>query len=224
MKRLSLRRLWDRALGYNPKGITGIETAIILIAFVVVAAVFAYVVISAGMYSTQKSQESIYKGLKEAQGALCLKGGIVGMADNIGATGNIKQLTFTLTMEMGGEPIDFTNPDANLTNDGMAGGLHPNKVVISYIDAYQKVDDLYWTSQFCGHTDGDQLLDEGEMVQVTIGSADATLNGGNLEDALTSHTLGVATKFALQVTTPIGSTLIVERTTPNTIDAVMNLY
>ena len=42
------------------RGITGLETAIILIAFVVVAAVFAYTVLSAGLFSTQKSQEAIY--------------------------------------------------------------------------------------------------------------------------------------------------------------------
>ena len=40
------------------KGITGLETAIILIAFVVVAAVFAYTALSAGLFATQKSQGS----------------------------------------------------------------------------------------------------------------------------------------------------------------------
>ena len=47
------------------RGITGLETAIILIAFVVVAAVFAYTVLSAGIFSTQKSQETIYSGLEQ---------------------------------------------------------------------------------------------------------------------------------------------------------------
>jgi flagellin FlaB len=49
------------------KGITGLETAIILIAFVVVAAVFSYAILSAGLFSSQKSQEAVYKGLEEAQ-------------------------------------------------------------------------------------------------------------------------------------------------------------
>ena len=35
----------------NQRGITGLETAIILIAFVVVASVFAYTVLSAGIFS-----------------------------------------------------------------------------------------------------------------------------------------------------------------------------
>ncbi|MDD3977537.1 MAG: flagellin, partial [Methanomicrobium sp.] len=39
---------------------TGLEAAIVLIAFVVVAAVFSYVVLGAGFFTTQKSQEVIY--------------------------------------------------------------------------------------------------------------------------------------------------------------------
>ena len=58
------------------KGITGLETAIILIAFVVVAAVFAYTALSAGLFATQKSQEAVYSGLKEAQSTLELKGAL----------------------------------------------------------------------------------------------------------------------------------------------------
>ncbi len=59
------------------KGITGLETAIILIAFVVVAAVFAYTVLSAGLFATQKSSEAVYSGLEEARSSLELKGSVI---------------------------------------------------------------------------------------------------------------------------------------------------
>jgi len=59
------------------RGITGLETAIILIAFVVVAAVFAYTVLSAGIFTTQKSQETIYSGLTQAASSMEMKGGVV---------------------------------------------------------------------------------------------------------------------------------------------------
>jgi flagellin FlaB len=48
-----------KALRRDERGITGLETAIILIAFVVVAAVFAYTVLSAGIFSSQKGQEAV---------------------------------------------------------------------------------------------------------------------------------------------------------------------
>ena len=44
-------------------GITGLETAIILIAFVVVAAVFAFVVLSTGLFSSERGKEAVYAGL-----------------------------------------------------------------------------------------------------------------------------------------------------------------
>ncbi len=47
-----------KRLHKDKRGITGLETGIILVAFVVVASVFAYTVISAGMFSSQKGQEA----------------------------------------------------------------------------------------------------------------------------------------------------------------------
>ncbi|RQD81190.1 MAG: flagellin, partial [Methanocalculus sp. MSAO_Arc1] len=39
---------------------TGLEAAIVLIAFIVVAAVFSYVMLGAGFFTTQKSQETVF--------------------------------------------------------------------------------------------------------------------------------------------------------------------
>ena len=97
----------------HEKGITGLETAIILIAFVVVAAVFAYTALSAGLFATQKSQEAVYSGLKEAQSTLELRGGVIATANTTGASGTIKQISFTVANVLGGEPIDFTAPTAS---------------------------------------------------------------------------------------------------------------
>ena len=58
-------------------GITGLETAIILIAFVVVAAVFAYTALSAGLFSTQKAQEAVYGGLEETQSTIEQSGSVI---------------------------------------------------------------------------------------------------------------------------------------------------
>jgi flagellin FlaB len=47
------------------KGVTGLETAIILIAFVVVASVFAFTVLSTGIFSAERGKETIHAGLRE---------------------------------------------------------------------------------------------------------------------------------------------------------------
>ncbi|MEE8471631.1 MAG: archaellin/type IV pilin N-terminal domain-containing protein [Dehalococcoidia bacterium] len=71
-----IKRLLGRIFR-EEKGITGLETAIILIAFVVVAAVFAYTVLSAGLFSSQKGQEAVYAGLEETRSTMEMKGSVV---------------------------------------------------------------------------------------------------------------------------------------------------
>ena len=59
------------------RGIVGIEAAIVLIAFVIVASAFAFMVVNMGLTSTQRSKEAIQQGLKEASCPLTLDGSIL---------------------------------------------------------------------------------------------------------------------------------------------------
>ena len=218
------RRTLASTLERAQKGITGIETAIILIAFVVVASVFSYVAISSGLFATQKSQEAIYKGVQQAEGAVMIKGGLILVSENPGTAGTISQIIFTVSPTMRGNPIDFTPPSATGANNGHCAANSQNRVVVSYYDQYSKIDDLYWTVTRCGYDNGDNLLDEGEMFQITIGNAVHGAGGGNLLDALAAHPLSINSVFTVQVTTALGSTLTFERTTPAFIDGVTNLH
>jgi archaeal flagellin FlaB len=214
-----------RISGKTEKGITGIETAIILIAFVIVASVFAYVAISSGLFATQKSQEAIYKGIQSAEGSVVLKGGIVTVAETPGSNGQIGQISFTLSMAMRGTPIDFTPPLPSSANNGHCAAGSQNMVSISYYDDNNKVDDLYWTMIKCGNAGPDNLLDANEMFQITIGNDTAGTGGGNLVDALAARPLSINTTFTIQVATGgQGSTLVFQRTTPPFIDKVINLH
>jgi flagellin-like protein len=81
LKRILKQKRYFKNIYKQQNGITGLETAIILIAFVVVAAVFAYTVLSAGLFSTQKSQEAVYNGLQETQNTLVVKGAVLSQSD-----------------------------------------------------------------------------------------------------------------------------------------------
>ncbi len=63
------------------EGITGLETAIILIAFVVVATVFAFVVLSTGLFSSERGKEAVYSGLQKTRGSLELRGSVIANTD-----------------------------------------------------------------------------------------------------------------------------------------------
>jgi len=207
----------------HEKGITGLETAIILIAFVVVAAVFAYTTLSAGLFSTQKSQEAVYSGLKEARATLELKGNVIATANESGTSGRVQQISFIVSNVLGGEAIDFHEPDQAAGNGGVADTNSTNKVVINYIDEYQAVNDLYWTLEKLGGSDSDDLLENNEKFKITIGSDTAGASGGNLINALSTQNLNVNTEFSLIIQTPIGAVLEIERTIPPFMDTIMNL-
>ena len=52
----------------DKRGITGLETAIVLIVFVVVSSVFAFAALSTGLLSCDKAKETISAGLAETTG------------------------------------------------------------------------------------------------------------------------------------------------------------
>ncbi|WP_448605131.1 archaellin/type IV pilin N-terminal domain-containing protein [Thermoflexus hugenholtzii] len=84
-------------------GLTGIETAIILIAFVIVAAVFSFAVLNTGFQSTQKAQEVMKSGMEHAASALELDGGIIISSQG----GVLKTMNFTVRLSPGKNPVSF---------------------------------------------------------------------------------------------------------------------
>jgi len=66
-------------------GFTGLEVAIVLIAFVVVASVFSYTVLGLGFMATQKTHEIANGALGKVSGGLELRGQMMGFAPSEGA-------------------------------------------------------------------------------------------------------------------------------------------
>ena len=62
---------WKKTL-YNfakqKRAIVGLEAAIILIAFVIIAAVFSFMVVNQGLFATEQGKTVIQQGLQQAQG------------------------------------------------------------------------------------------------------------------------------------------------------------
>jgi len=78
---LDRRREWNMKkprMLRDKRGIVGIEAAIVLIAFFVIAVALAGVVINMGFYSTQKVKSTISRGISEASSTLQLNGHIIG--------------------------------------------------------------------------------------------------------------------------------------------------
>ncbi len=208
---------WLKRKQADQRGITGLETAIILIAFVVVASVFAYTVLSAGVFSSEKGKEAIHAGIEQARGTMEIVGGIV-LKDTGVPTGstaqdnNVDQVIFTVANALDGEALDLTTT-VDSDNDGTlsdeTGRTHTT--IISYIDKNQRVDDIAWTRTQVGKGDDDALLEAGEKMQIAV----------NVSKMATY--LGTDVTFTIEVKPDRGSALVIERTTPFVIDDVIYL-
>jgi len=192
-----------RNLAKGERGITGLETAIILVAFVVVAAVFSFAVLSAGTFSTQKSEEAVYAGLEEVRSTVELKGSIVATSTTAGSGEGIDAILFTIATATGGEPVDLSTKPNNV-------------MVIDYLDKHQRHTDMYWTVSWKGENDGDGLLEEGELAQIRVCGTGSSC----ADDMGLSPALSVTTDFALEVKPVKGATLRIEKRTPDYIDKI----
>ena len=176
------------------EGITGLETAIILIAFVTVAAVFGYAVLSAGIFSAEKGKETVYVGLKEAKSTLEIEGSVIATGDNTTTPASVSTITFCVGNAIAGEPVDMS------------------RTICSYIDQDNYENDMTFVTNYLGQNDGDDLLEVGELAEITV-----DISG--LTNALTANET-----FTIEFKPPYGSVVIIERIIPANIDTYMDLY
>ena len=172
------------------RGITGLETAIILIAFVVVAAVFAFVVLSTGLFSSERGKEAVYAGLEKTRGTMELSSGVVATSNT---TTGITKLTFDVALAAGGDSVNL-DPAATT-----------NRTVISYIDSSTTVSNVTYTvTPLVGNAD--DLLEPGELFEVSIDTTQAGF-----------PTIGTNHTFTMELKPPTGSYMVIQRTTPASI-------
>jgi flagellin FlaB len=180
------------------EGITGLETAIILIAFVIVASVFAYVVLSAGLFSAQKAKDAVNAGIQSTMSTVELRGDIIAKMES----SEVTELYFCVGIPAAGTPVDFT-PTTNSTQH----------VVISYHDADNLIPSMNWTIEKLSNINDDYLLDPNELFMVTVDVSSSS-----------NVSIGPYHKFALEVKPPDGPVLPVERTVPGRISQYVNLH
>jgi flagellin FlaB len=196
----AMKRIINRVRkAQEERGITGLETAIVLIAFVVVAAVFAFVVLSTGLFSSERSKETVYAGLSKTRGSMELTGGVIASSN----TTKLTALTFDLTLAAGGDQVNLNPADTT------------NRTVISYQDTSNKIASVTYTvTVITGNADN--LLEQGEMFEVNIDLGQASMTS--------AVNLTANKTFTLEIKPPSGSFMVIQRTTPASINqSVINL-
>jgi archaeal flagellin FlaB len=184
-----------RFLRKDQRGITGLETAIILIAFVTVASVLGYSVLSAGIFSAEKGKQAVYQGLSQAQASMQVKGSVYATTE----ADKVDSVTFTLASVLNDETVDMTDTDGE------------NTLVINYTDSNGATGtNLAWTASQVGGGNDDTNLDANEQMQLVV----------DLSTVIApAQALGVYDSFTLQIIPAKGAAITLQRSLPTMITA-----
>jgi flagellin FlaB len=177
------------------RGITALETAIILIAFVVVAAIFAFTVLTTGTFLTEQSKQAAYAGLQQVSSSMQLEGSVV--LESTGAT-----IVFNLATVAGGSSVDLSKVNVVYRDTS-------NNADLSYDTGFVAPATSHWIAT---NTAGDAavtILSAGTLGKITV-QAPASIVANQT--------------FALQVTPPTGGVLLIQRTAPAQISQVTDLH
>lgn len=213
------------------RGVIGIESAIVLIAFVMVAAALSFVILNMGFSTTQKAKTTITSGLSEASSAMEITGGVVG-------SGNVTQnrLNFyaiPIKVAPGGESVNLEVENTairyyskNIALESIYKGILPtgtysnSTAAIAAAKTANMINEYPWAGSgmnqtsalvyFTTNKNNNKILDTGEnaIVLVMFKNTDKPTS---LDEIKT------------EVIVPTGSLLTVKRHIPSISDAIVDL-
>ncbi|WP_424357509.1 archaellin/type IV pilin N-terminal domain-containing protein [Methanocella sp. MCL-LM] len=224
----------NRKFTKNSAGFTGLEAAIVLIAFVVVAAVFSYVMLGAGFFTSQKSKEVVHTGVDQATASLQIAGDTIGLGDATDA--KLDGAIVTLSLTAGNNPVDMTKMVVSYTTasyyeDNIYSGMPSTAMALTsdvHNDGTPTTDGGY---QFVVAGNGDNMLDKNEKVQLNLpfptnvgnGAADLVRNDVANTPYTGEQRVGANEKVTLDIKPATGANLQITFTVPPTIDSYMVL-
>ncbi|WP_241648094.1 archaellin/type IV pilin N-terminal domain-containing protein [Methanoculleus taiwanensis] len=196
----------------NDEGFTGLEAAIVLIAFVVVAAVFSYVVLGAGFFTTQKSQEVVHTGVDQASSSMEIIGNTYGIRS--AAVQYLQYVKFTIGNTAGGTGLDISKMTVSYSDD-TARDADADYQTDS---GYDLTDKLYTASATANmqwgviskiNADDDSLLEPGEQFIIGVSVPTSTT---------------VNKPFSINLQPAVGAVFQIKKSVPAYVDKINILY
>jgi len=220
---------------HTHRGIIGIESAIVLIAFVIVAAALAFVVLNMGFSTTQKAKTAIIAAVEEAGSSLEVAGKITAFGNIENNVLNATSIPMKIVSGGASSNLDGNYTSIKIITDNIEyDNIYTNGPL--YIGSYANASEawatavtkgwltaaqhpfngtanvpetlgiIYWTINLNNNT----ILDIGEHVQLAVAFA------RNDRPASLEH-------VAWEVSTPKGAPLTVDRTIPNITNDIVDL-
>ena len=236
-------KLVRKGHGHAHRGVIGVESAIVMIAFVIVAAALAFVVLNMGFSTTQKAKTTIISSLGEASSSLEVAGKVIGSGHIASATLNVTAIP--LKIASGGDSVNLAESTAAvkyLANSITHDDIYRGTLTTVAQDNCAPTTDGQWNSLECAT--GDALTAGHIAVNPFAGTGNPAdtrafiywTNNDNNNDILDQGEHAVlAIVYATQerpsaldtiraeVLLPTGASLTVERQVPNITTEVVDL-
>ena len=145
------------------RGITGIETAIILTAFVITASAFSFVILNVGFLTSDKAQTTVISSMKETSSSIIADAGVTGYFSNTTVADQdevcLEEILFYIKLAQGHEPIDCSDDSMVITYTNQRGHtvVYSDSILNGTVTTIQTITG-----------DSDSLLELGEKMQVQI--------------------------------------------------------
>jgi len=232
-------KLQRKGTRQSHRGVIGVESAIVMIAFVIVAAALAFVVLNMGFSTSQKAKTSIISSLEEASSSMQVAGKVIGAGDI--TNGKLNMTAFPIKVASGGNNVNLEAKTASIKyisntiryDDiyvGTVGGERKSlsaataaAVALSDsgdesfsdidVDPFQGVAQntytrafIYWSQE----STANDILELGETAVVAVIYASA-------------ERPGALDKIRVEIVTPSGASLTVERQIPTITNTIVDL-
>ncbi|WP_100182997.1 archaellin/type IV pilin N-terminal domain-containing protein [Candidatus Nitrosotenuis aquarius] len=215
------------------RGVIGVESAIVMIAFVIVAAALAFVVLNMGFSTTQRAKTAIVASLDESSSAVEIAGKVTGAGD-ISPIGKLNVTAVPLKIASGGSSVNLGNTTMavkyfsqsveydNIMTGVLSSGTYENLTTAStaavnagYINVNPITSNTAASATkafiyFGVNRNNNSILDQGEHAILAI-----VHKGSERPTALDN--------IKVEVIVPTGAPLTIERHVPNITTAVVDL-
>ncbi|MEM2160766.1 MAG: archaellin/type IV pilin N-terminal domain-containing protein [Candidatus Nitrosotenuis sp.] len=224
------------------RGVIGVESAIVMIAFVIVAAALAFVVLNMGFSTTQKAKTAIVSSLGEASSSMEIAGKVTGYgcttsAGGCGTTTKLNVTSVPIKVVSGGDSVNLQNTTASikyLSNSyqydniyvGPLTGNTYSSVSSAFTGANSELATTF-TSTIHPISKAEPSTTKAIIYWTVRSNSNAILDQGEHAVIAIAHGANerpvALDKVRIEVVIPSGAPLTVERNIPNITTSVVDL-
>lgn len=144
---------------------TGMEAAIVLIAFIVVASLFSYLVLGSGIHATQATEDTIHTGTENAGTMLYVSGNVKGVRTQLTNPDTLRSILIPIRSTGNREGVDISSLRIRVISENNLEELNRNQTYMNVLPKSGR-----WSVQSALNSDGDSVLEEGEefLINATL--------------------------------------------------------